>query len=595
MTKISRTEAPAKRFDNKIGKDGKRKIRKQNAGQRHAQEVVDKQNRYNTKPAPSLSTVENASLQSGLTGRPLYSQAELNNTWAKIQSNLNAQLNASNPLTASIMPNRGMAVGRDFVAQAQEMALLSNTQNIIEIPSLEGKSIKDIQKEQRDLYNSENPSKSKVTAQKIKNGPHAGKYGVFVNGQLREDQVFDKLAQAKRARQTVEQRLEASIQRRNEQILEKELRKETKFGNRTIFNEETGKWESTSSKDAKFARQYEQQHFTSAVEKDALNPYQRGIKQKPVAINIAEPLDGLQQGGNKIPVSNEPIIINPVEDNFEAARNTKPSRQERLKEIRNNPEKRARYNRLKLAQNPELKARYERFSNFKKTKGITGGLKKAGKWGAVAALAIGAGAFLLNKCSGKDDKPVEAETPTNTETVPENQETETQTTPAAPVEADEPTPVDETETSNAAGAVVEPGAGNAAEHATENEAGNTTGNVENSEQTSENIVQNGDTLEEVANRYGVTVEKLKELNADKIKKFRTADGKVIEGFRVGENISLHEDAKKVEGLKGKDEAIAEYEKELIENFENIPQAMWNQLCTPEFRKKHKLGEYKEAA
>lgn len=290
----------------------------------------------------------------------------------------------------------------------------------------------------------------------------------------------------------------------------------------------------------------------------------------------------------------EPIIINPVEDNFEAAQNTKPSRQERLKEIRNNPEKRARYNRLKLAQNPELKARYERFSNFKKTKGITGGLKKAGKWGAVAALAIGAGALALNFFK-KDDKPAEAETPTNTETVPETQETETQTTPAAPVEADEPTPVDETETSNAAGAVVEPGAGNAAEHATENEAGNTTGNVENSEQTSETIVQNGDTLEEVANRYGVTVEKLKELNADKIKKFRTADGKVIEGFRVGENISLQEDAKKVEGLKGKDEAIAEYEKELIENFENIPQAMWNQLCTPEFRKKHKLGEYKEAA
>ena len=299
------------------------------------------------------------------------------------------------------------------------------------------------------------------------------------------------------------------------------------------------------------------------------NPVEPAVQKKP----YVKPSTTTRPAGN--------VVVDPSgQDNV---KNTKPSRQERLKEIRNNPEKRARYNKLKLAQNPELKARYESFSNFKKTKGATGALKKAGKWGAIAALAIGAGAFLLNKCSKKDDKPVEAEAPTKT--VPENQETETK--PVAPVKSDEPALVDETETPDAAGAV----AGNA----TESESGNAAGNVENPEQTSENIVQNGDTLEEVANRYGITVEKLKELNADKIKKFRTADGKVIEGFRVGENISLKEDAKKVEGLKGKDEAIAEYEKELIENFENIPQAMWNQVCTPEFREKHKLGEYKEAA
>lgn len=45
---------------------------------------------------------------------------------------------------------------------------------------------------------------------------------------------------------------------------------------------------------------------------------------------------------------------------------------------------------------------------------------------------------------------------------------------------------------------------------------------------------------------GVTVKQLKELNADKIKKFKTSDDKVIEGFLVGENITLPENTAKVE-------------------------------------------------
>ena len=180
------------------------------------------------------------------------------------------------------------------------------------------------------------------------------------------------------------------------------------------------------------------------------------------------------------------------------------------------------------------------------------GLKKAGKWGAVAALAIGAGALLFKACSS-DEKatPVSAEKPEDkVKTKPE------ETAPVAPVEQPEQPeqPV-----------------------------------------ATENIIQNGDSLEEVANRYGVTVEQLKELNADKVKQFRTADGKIIDGFIVGEDITLPDDVKKVEGLRTKDESIADYEEYLVKNFDKIPQSMWNQVCTPEFRRKHKLGEYKEAA
>lgn len=191
---------------------------------------------------------------------------------------------------------------------------------------------------------------------------------------------------------------------------------------------------------------------------------------------------------------------------------------------------------------------------------------KGGKIGLAlgAAALIGGAIFGLSKCS--DDK--EAETPV-TPTEPE-----TPTTPA-PVE-EQPTPVEETPVTPAQPEQpVEPA----------QPVVDATGN----------IVQNGDSLEEIANRYGVTVEQLKELNADKIKKFQTTDGREIEGFLVGEDITLPEGTAKVEGLRNKEESISDYEEYLRQNLDNIPQTMWNQLCTPEFRRKNKIGEYKEAA
>lgn len=212
----------------------------------------------------------------------------------------------------------------------------------------------------------------------------------------------------------------------------------------------------------------------------------------------------------------------------------------------------------RLRNNPELAERYEKFCKSAKKSAKIKGLKKLGKWGAIAALAIGAGALLFKACSS-DEKatPVSAEKPEDkVKTKPE------QPVPEVPVEQ----PAQPEQPEQPAQPVA-----------------------------TENIIQNGDSLEEVANRYGITVEQLKELNADKVKQFRTADGKIIDGFIVGEDITLPDDVKKVEGLRTKDESIADYEEYLVKNFDKIPQSMWNQVCTPEFRRQHKLGEYKEAA
>lgn len=88
---------------------------------------------------------------------------------------------------------------------------------------------------------------------------------------------------------------------------------------------------------------------------------------------------------------------------------------------------------MKLRNNPELKARYDRMANFKKMKG----LKKAGKWGAIVALAISAGALLLNKCSNdkKAAAPVEPTTPAE----PEKPTTPVTPAPVEPDESTEPT------------------------------------------------------------------------------------------------------------------------------------------------------------
>lgn len=120
---------------------------------------------------------------------------------------------------------------------------------------------------------------------------------------------------------------------------------------------------------------------------------------------------------------------------------TPEQRAAQLKRIRSNPEARARYKRLKLKNNPELAKRYESYcktvkknGGLKKLGGMKG-LKKAGKWGALAALVIGGGTLLYKACSNdKKDDTVKQEPETPKPSTPvENKPTE----PAAPAPAEE--------------------------------------------------------------------------------------------------------------------------------------------------------------
>ena len=120
---------------------------------------------------------------------------------------------------------------------------------------------------------------------------------------------------------------------------------------------------------------------------------------------------------------------------------TPEQRAAQLKRIRSNPEARARYKRLKLKNNPELASRYESYCKTVKSGGKLKALKKAGKWGALAALVIGGGTLLYKACSNdKKDDTVKQELETPKPSVPAKDEqtkpVET-TTPAEPVESDE--------------------------------------------------------------------------------------------------------------------------------------------------------------
>lgn len=148
------------------------------------------------------------------------------------------------------------------------------------------------------------------------------------------------------------------------------------------------------------------------------------------------------------PVSNETVAATqqPIEPASTAEARQKrvktpEQRAAQLKRIRNNPEARARYKQLKLKNNPELAKRYESYCKTVKSGGKLKALKKAGKWGALAALVIGGGTLLYKACSNdKKDDTVKQEPETPKPSVPAKDEqtkpVET-TTPAEPVESDE--------------------------------------------------------------------------------------------------------------------------------------------------------------
>ena len=112
---------------------------------------------------------------------------------------------------------------------------------------------------------------------------------------------------------------------------------------------------------------------------------------------------------------------------------TAEARQKRVK----TPEQRA----AQLKNNPELASRYESYCKTVKRGSKLKVLKKAGKWGALAALVIGGGTLLYKACSNdKKDNTVKQEPETPKPSVPakdkQTKPVET-TTPAEPVESDE--------------------------------------------------------------------------------------------------------------------------------------------------------------
>lgn len=136
--------------------------------------------------------------------------------------------------------------------------------------------------------------------------------------------------------------------------------------------------------------------------------------------------------------SAKPISITDIDETVAATQqpiepaSTAEARQKRVK----TPEQRAAQIK-RIKSNPRGAARLAKLKNASKLKV----LKKAGKWGALAALVIGGGTLLYKACSNdKKDDTVKQEPKTPKPSVPAKDEqtkpVET-TTPAEPVESDE--------------------------------------------------------------------------------------------------------------------------------------------------------------
>lgn len=136
--------------------------------------------------------------------------------------------------------------------------------------------------------------------------------------------------------------------------------------------------------------------------------------------------------------SAKPISITDIDETVAATQqpiepaSTAEARQKRVK----TPEQRAAQIK-RIKSNPRGAARLAKLKNASKLKV----LKKAGKWGALAALVIGGGTLLYKACSNdKKDDTVKQELETPKPSVPAKDEqtkpVET-TTPAEPVESDE--------------------------------------------------------------------------------------------------------------------------------------------------------------
>ena len=153
----------------------------------------------------------------------------------------------------------------------------------------------------------------KVTADEIKKGPHKGKFGVFVNGKLQENQVFDSMEEASKASTEIEKKVNDPAERslrRGVQKLESNASKASRYGQRTVFNPETGMYEATNTIEGQQAREIGRM-TTSQAEMDALQPYERGLKTKPQVVETPIVIEGSKPNGSTIEFNAEPAINAP--------------------------------------------------------------------------------------------------------------------------------------------------------------------------------------------------------------------------------------------------------------------------------------------
>lgn len=112
------------------------------------------------------------------------------------------------------------------------------------------------------------------------------------------------------------------------------------------------------------------------------------------------------------------------------------------------------------------------------------------------------------------------------------------------------------------------------------------------------IVQNGESLAKLSKKYGVSIDEIKRLNADKLKRFHNSyncdDKKAYEGFLVGTEILIPDGCDKAEGNKDRIQAQKDYEKSVLRDKDKFCNERFRgQITSQAFRKQHKIGEFVE--
>lgn len=106
------------------------------------------------------------------------------------------------------------------------------------------------------------------------------------------------------------------------------------------------------------------------------------------------------------------------------------------------------------------------------------------------------------------------------------------------------------------------------------------------------IVGNNETIETIARKYGVSVDDIKKLNADKIKHYHNSmdanDTSLYDGFEVGTQIVLPTTARVKAGGTTAADAKKAYEDAVIKQWDDFAPERLKEIASPEFQQEHKL-------